>query len=318
MKLVFFNNNNIKTSLSSIEDDVICSVPTEIMGQNLILRNIAILNTVHNIKSIEIPSELYIPNDLVHKYFPTIDLRIMNTREIFQKSVDHHSHFQNMSSRTSLITRVQESMSSIRIPFNSILHINADSELVIDEIKYPWDFLESIQRVLNFEVTSTKISSGAKISKTSIIEGPCIIEEGVVLDDFCKIKGPVYIGKNSFIGMGSLIRNSIFEHDTKIGFYCQIGESFFAGRDKVSHHNTILDTMVGQDVWFGGYSGTANDLLNKKNIEHKINDNPVNTWMDHFGSVIGNNCCIGASVIIMSGRKIPPNTQIQAGTIIKS
>ena len=70
---------------------------------------------------------------------------------------------------------------------------------------------------------------------------------------------------------------------------------------------------------FGGYSGTAHDLSNRKNNKHKINDNnPVNTGTDHFGSVIGNNCCIGASVIIMSGRKIPPNTQIQAGTIIKS
>ena len=113
-----------------------------LMGQHLILRNIAILNTVYNIKSIEIPSGLYIPNDLVHEYFPTIDLRIMKTREIFQKPKDYHSHLQNVSSRTNLLTRMQEPTSSIRIPFNSILHINADGEIVIDEIKYPWDFLE--------------------------------------------------------------------------------------------------------------------------------------------------------------------------------
>jgi len=318
LRLIFFNNTDFKTSLSSIEDDAVSSVPAKLMGQYLVLRNIAVLNTVYNIKSIEIPSELYLLNNLIHEYFPAITITITKTKEVFQKSSNHNSHSQNLSLRTNLLTSLNESTSSIRIPFNSILHLNAEAELIIDETNYPWDFLKSIQNILNVEVTSTKISSGAKISKTSIIEGPCVIEEGVVLDDFCKLKGPVYIGKNSFIGMGSLVRNSILEHNTKIGFNCEIGKSYFAGNDKISHHNVILDTIVGQNVWFGGYSSTANVLLDRKNVRYKINDNLVDTGTDHFGSVIGNNCCIGASVIILPGRKIPPNTQIQAGTIIKS
>ena len=143
-------------------------------------------------------------------------------------------------------------------------------------------------------------------------------EEGVVLDDFCKIKGPAYIGRNSFIGMGSLVRSSILEHNTTVGFNCEIGESYFAGNDKISHHNVILDTIVGQNVWFGGYTGTANVLLDRKNIKYRINNTLVDTGTDHFGSVIGNNCSIGVSVIILPGRKILPDSQIQAGTIIKS
>jgi NDP-sugar pyrophosphorylase family protein len=137
------------------------------------------------------------------------------------------------------------------VPINSILHFNAEGEPVIDEIGYPWDFLKSIQKILDVEVSSTKISSGAKISKTSVIEGPCIIEDGVVLDDFCKLKGPVYVGENSFIGMGSLVRNSVLEHNTKIVFNCEVGKSYFAGNDKVSHHNVIVDSIVGQNVWLG-------------------------------------------------------------------
>jgi NDP-sugar pyrophosphorylase family protein len=175
-----------------------------------------------------------------------------------------------------------------------------------------------MQKILNAKVTPTRISPGAKISKTSIIEGPCVIEEGTVLDDFCKLKGPAYIGKNSFIGMGSLVRNSILEQNTKIGFKCEIGKSYFAGHDKISHHNVILDSIVGQNVWLGGYAGTANVLLDRRNIRNEINGKLVDTGTDHFGSVIGDNCCIGASVIILPGRRLPPNSQIQAGTIIKS
>ncbi|TVP39720.1 hypothetical protein NARC_130059 [Candidatus Nitrosocosmicus arcticus] len=206
LKLIFFNNTNFKTSLSSTEDDICSSISAKLMGQHLALRNIAVLNTVYNIKSIEIPSELYLLNNLIHEYFPAITITITKTREVFQKSSNHYSPSQNGSLQTDLLASLNESTSSIRIPFNSILHINSETELVIDETNHPWDFLKSIQKILNVGVTSTKISSRAKISKTSIIEGPCIIEEGVVLDDFCKLKGPVYIGKNSFIGMGSLVR----------------------------------------------------------------------------------------------------------------
>ncbi len=319
MRLTFFNNTDFNTSLSLIEDAAAFNVPTKLMGRHLVLRNIATLNNVFNIQSIEIPPELYFLNNLIQQHFPNIDITFMKTKQVFKKPKSHNLHSQNASLRNNLLTSLkEESNSSIRIPFNSILHINSEGEVVINETDYPWDFLKSMQKILDVEVTSTKISSGAKISKTSIIEGPCIIEEGVVLDDFCKLKGPVYIGKNSFIGMGSLVRNSILEHNTKIGFNCETGKSYFAGNDKVSHHNVILDSIVGQNVWFGGYSGTANVLLDRKNIRYKINDSLVDTGTDHFGSVIGDNCSIGASVIILPGRKIPPNTQIQAGTIIKS
>ncbi|MBA2268146.1 MAG: hypothetical protein H0W19_07405 [Nitrosopumilus sp.] len=317
MKLIFFNNVNLDSAHSSIENDTIFSLSAKLMGRHLIMRNIATLNTVYDIKSIEIPADLYLLNNLIHQHFPSIDVTLTQTIDTFQETINHNSHSRNASLGSDL-TRLKGPTSSIRIPSNSILHINAEGELVIDEINYPWDFLKSVQKILDMEVTSTKVSSKAKISKTSILEGPCIIEKGVVIDDFCKIKGPAYIGENSFIGMGSLVRNSIIERNTRIGFNCEIGKSYFAGNDKVSHHNVILDTIVGQNVWFGGYSGTANVLLDRRNVRYKVNDILMDTGTDHFGSVIGNNCCIGASVIILPGRKIPSNSQIQAGTVVKS
>lgn len=253
MRLTFFNNTDYKASRSLIGDDTGFNIPTKLMGQHLVLRNIATLDNVYNIKSIEIPSEIYFLNNIIRQYFPNINITVIKTKPVFQKPINHNLQSQNASLRNSFLTSLkQESNSSITIPINSILRINEEGEVVIDEIDYPWDFLKSMQKILNENVTSSEISSGAKISRTSVIEGPCIIEEGAVLDDFCKLKGPVYIGKNSFIGMGSLVRNSILEHNTKIGFNCEIGKSYFAGNGKVSHHNVILDSIVGQNVWFGG------------------------------------------------------------------
>jgi UDP-N-acetylglucosamine diphosphorylase / glucose-1-phosphate thymidylyltransferase / UDP-N-acetylgalactosamine diphosphorylase / glucosamine-1-phosphate N-acetyltransferase / galactosamine-1-phosphate N-acetyltransferase len=115
--------------------------------------------------------------------------------------------------------------------------------------------------------------------------------------------------------MGSLIRNCMLNCNTSIGFNCEIARSYFAGDTQISHHNVILDSIIGKNVWFGGYSGTANVLLTKKNIHYKINGKLQDIGKNSFGAVVSNNSSIGASVIILPGRKIPPNSLIPAGTI---
>lgn len=47
-------------------------------------------------------------------------------------------------------------------------------------------------------------------------------------------------------------------------FHCQVGKSYYAGHDKIPHQNAILDSIIDQNVWFGGYSGAANVLLDDK------------------------------------------------------
>lgn len=191
-----------------------------------------------------------------------------------------------------VIDETNENEVSLYLPLNSVLWFSktGKARLYADLIVYPWDFLNSSQKILHEEVTESKISESASIAKSSVIEGPCIIEDDTIIDDFCKIKGPAYIGKGSYIGMGSLIRNCIFCQDTKIGFHCKVGKSYFAGNDKVSHQNVILDSIVGQNVWFGGYSGTANVQLNRQDVKYRIGDTLVNTGTDHFGAVVGKLC----------------------------
>jgi acetyltransferase-like isoleucine patch superfamily enzyme len=116
---------------------------------------------------------------------------------------------------------------------------------------------------------------------------------------------------------------------TQIEFNSEIAKSYFAGNDRIAHQNVILDSVIGKNVWFGGYSGTANVLLNRKNIKYEIFETSMEKFsssnrtkrklidmgLDHFGAVVGSNCAIGASVIILPGRHVSPNTVIQAGTI---
>ena len=319
MHLILYSNSFDPFSTSNDDNDLFLNISTSLMGQQFILRNISLLTTVYDIRSVEIPRNLYSLKDAIRQYLPSINVTYEKSKRVFYDKKEAILDARQLSSTSTVIKKLEYPTSpTLRIPSNSIVYIDKDDKLLIEEIKNPRNFLKAILKILDSEVTSTRISSKAKISKTSVIEGPCIIEKGVVIDDFCKIKGPVYIGEYSFVGMGSLIRNSMIERNTRIGFNCKVGNSYFAGNDKISHHNVISDTIVGQNVWFGGYSGIANVPLGESNAQHEGNNNIVDSELDYFGSVVGNNCCIGASVTILPGRKIPPNSMVQAGTMVKS
>ena len=317
MHLVFRNSSHHLQSLMADCSD--CPATSlKVFGQPLIVRNIQAAKEFLDIDKVVVPKESTNAVKLIEENFPSIDV------EQFSSSTNNN----NNNSRTITTTafhnyllnsnevRTLNKKSKFEVPLNTFIHYSLErAALLIDAVIYPWDFLKLIQKVLCDNIKDTIISPNASIATSSIIEGPCIIEDGVTIDDFCKIKGPTYIGKGSFIGMSSLIRNCMLGEKTRIGFNCEIARSYFAGHDKMAHQNVILDSIIGQGVWLGGYSGTANVLLNNQNIRYELNGQLVDTGTNHFGAVIGNNCSVGASVIILPGRQVPSNSIIQAGTI---
>lgn len=303
MKLIFFETSH---HLQSISNHDSMGLFLKIFDQPLIIWNIKILDSQKKIDTILIPKKFSETFLLVKEQFPSITVEYiedqnsgeLDTLQKIQKTLD------------------LSNLDQLELNLNSVVYQSKESqEIIIDTITYPWDYLKTIQDVLENHVLETKISSNATIPKTTVLDGPCIIEDGVVIDDFCKIKGPIFIGKNSFIGMGSLVRNCMLGNKTSIGFNCEIAKCFFSGHTDIAHHNVILDSLIGENAWFGGYSGTANVLLTKKNVKYQIDDKIIDTGTNHFGAFVGNDSAVGAAVIILPGRQIQPNSIVQAGTI---
>jgi len=305
MKLIFRKSGHSLQSLIGENECPACSL--SLLGQKLVIRNISIASRFLAVERIKIPYSFPDAETIVRENFPSIDV------ERFEDEDDDSSN----TSFDKMIVNEQLNK-DIEIPINSLMrYSNANSTLTIESIIYPWDFLNAVQKCLYEEVKQTEISPNASIAKTSIIEGPCKIEDNVTIDDYCKIKGPTYISKGSYIGMNSLVRSCMIGNQTKIGFNCEIARSYLGARNEIAHLNVILDSIIGENVWFGGYTGTANMLLNRKNIRYNIgDDNLIDTGTNRFGAVVGNNSAIGALVIILPGRKVPPNTIVQAGTIV--
>jgi UDP-N-acetylglucosamine diphosphorylase / glucose-1-phosphate thymidylyltransferase / UDP-N-acetylgalactosamine diphosphorylase / glucosamine-1-phosphate N-acetyltransferase / galactosamine-1-phosphate N-acetyltransferase len=329
LRLTFLDTtHHLHSILSDDKKDHTTTALLKLAGQTLVNRNITILNTLYDINTIRIPDKFPKVTNFIEANFPSIGIEVFDNDDYAfsmnsNTSCNSYSGIRRDSSNSSnsdnientiTISRGTEKNNSIQLPLNSVLWCSRekDTSLYASLIVYPWNFLNILQKFLYEELRQARVSPRASIAKS----GPCVIEDDVIVDDYCKIIGPSYIGKGSFIGMNSLVRKCTIGEKTKIGFNCELARSYFVGNDKISHQNVILDSIIGENVWFGGYTATTNVLHDKRNIKYKIDDVLVDTGTDHFGSVVGNNCAVGASVIILPGTQILPTSIVQAGTTI--
>ncbi len=294
-KTIVFENNKhwVDDILDSHGDTLAYSL--HVMGKPLIVHNMEKLLSAHqSINRVVFPEGISQTVDLLQSRFPSIKM-------------DEYSSEQDL--------RLSHEQ-SMRVPINAAITDSSTSQFTIRQIYYPWDLLKVVHEILTSEVKTRSISKNASVAESSIIKGPCMIDDGVEIDDFNKIIGPIYIGKNSRIGTGNLIRHSMIGEKTSIGFSCEMARTLMVGESRVSHHDVFLDSIVGRKCWFGAYVGTTNLLLNNEPVKYKLDDTISSTGLDNFGSVIGYNCAVGAGVILLPGRQIKPNSVIPAGTII--
>ena len=290
-KTLFFERGPswMETSLNVQGELLAFSLP--VMGKTLINYNLnKIFRLEGNIGKILFPSGFSNDVDIIQESFPVVE-------------VDEYDEPRNL-----------ESPEILRMPIDCAVLENATGYSVMP-IVYPWDILRAYMKILEVEVVDTRISDDSSIADTVVLKGPCVIEDGVTVDDFTKIVGPAYLGRKTSIGTGNLVRASVLGDNSSVGFGCEIARSVLVGKNKISHHDVILDSIVGKNTWMGAFVGTTNLLLNNGSVRCKLGDNLVSTGLEHFGCVMGRGCAVGAGVIVMPGRCIPNGTLVPPGHV---
>ena len=154
------------------------------------------------------------------------------------------------------------------------------------------------------------ISPSATISPSASISGDVYIGPGVIIEDYAVIKGPVLIYDNTFIAQHVLIRGAtIIGRDTIIGHGSEIANSMILNNTTIAHYNVITCSLIGSNVNFSAFASTAAFLL--KNPQIRIPNMPVILHNEHgetypansfkFGSIIGDDCRIGALALLNPG-----------------
>jgi NDP-sugar pyrophosphorylase family protein len=168
-------------------------------------------------------------------------------------------------------------------------------------IKYPWHVLDAMDYFLG--QVKRQISPSVQISKKAVIDGDVVIEQNTKVLEGAIIRGPSYIGQNSIIGNGVLIRNSVIGEDCVVGYGTEIKHSYIG--DKCwFHKNYFGDSVVGNDCSFGAGTITANLRLDEACISIKFGDEKIDTGLNKLGAFIGNGVRTGINVSLMPGRKV--------------
>lgn len=133
------------------------------------------------------------------------------------------------------------------------------------------------------------------------------VESGVIL------KGPGIIGAHCFIATGSYLRGGTYlAEDCIIGPNSELKSSFMFPGSKIAHLSFVGDSIIGSGVNIEAGAMIANyrNELVDKAIRIRLATGVIETGVNKFGALIGDNVRIGANAVVAPGAVIAPGTKI--------
>ena len=115
-----------------------------------------------------------------------------------------------------------------------------------------------------------------------------------------------YIGKNVVIGNNCLIRDSIIEEGSVVGYNTEIARSY-VGPKSYFHCNYVGDSVIEGSTNMGSGSRLANLRFDEKEIK--------DTGKKKFGAVMAHGSKTGINASIMPGAIIEANQIVGSGIV---
>ncbi len=182
-------------------------------------------------------------------------------------------------------------------------------------VKYPWHLLSLLPSLLEETVKLKRIDPSAVIHPTAVVEGDVILEAGVKLLPHATVRGPCFIGKNTIVGTGALVRASSVGENCVIGYQTEVKGSILE-RDVWTHMTYLGDSIIARNVSFGGGTITGNFRLDEAEVLSVVGDDNLATGLTKLGAIVGEGCRIGIQVGTNPGVKIGRGTFVAGGAYV--
>ncbi len=177
---------------------------------------------------------------------------------------------------------------------------------IFEHTGYAWEALTVVQGYVEQALKNPPFA-GKLYNDTKDI----FIGEGTIIQDGAHLEGPILIGKNCTIGHGSYIRAYTLLGDfVRVGHGAEVKHSIFLNGSTAAHLNYIGDSIVGNNVNISAGAVFANFRLDKKKIVIKLGEKLIESGLEKFGAIVGDDSNIGVNSVLNPGTILGKRTVV--------
>ena len=189
---------------------------------------------------------------------------------------------------------------------------HTEHRILFENITSVWEALPKIAGYLHERLEPAnhgKIIGKAFVGKNVFIGRGTIIEEGAM------IKGPAWIGEDCELRKGCYIReNSIIGNRVIFGNACEIKNSLIFDEAQVPHFNYVGDSLLGFRAHLGAGAILSNVRLDRADVIITTPQGRLATGLKKLGAIIGDGAEIGCNAVLSPGSLIGRNSIIYPTT----
>jgi len=176
----------------------------------------------------------------------------------------------------------------------------------------PWEITTNLNEII--EEIIPDLGEDFKIENGIAIHKSAVLEKGVTL------KGPILIMDNCHISANAYFREGVFlDSSVKIGPCSEIKSSMIFSNTSIAHLNYIGNSIIGKNVNFEAGSIAANHYNERtdKRIRVNFKNQIIDTGVEKFGALVGDNSRIGANGVLSPGTILGKNSIVRRLELIE-
>jgi len=169
----------------------------------------------------------------------------------------------------------------------------------------PWEITSQAVELVRSVISA--LGDGYAVGGDTAIHASATVEAGAV------VKGPAILGPRSFVAAGAYLRGGVFlGEDCIVGPSCELKTTMMFGGSKVAHLSFVGDSIIGSGVNIEAGAIVANyrNEMDDKRIRIAWRGGIIDTGVEKFGALIGDNARIGANAVVAPGALIEPGFRL--------
>jgi NDP-sugar pyrophosphorylase family protein len=200
-----------------------------------------------------------------------------------------------------------------------------DLRAMFEHVEVVWDVLARLPMLTADLLGSRRIIKGTVMPGAFVEDGPVYIGEGACLEPGSYVKGPAYIGDHVIIRQGAYVRSDcILLEGSVLGHASEAKTALFLPEAKAPHFAYVGDSVLGQRVNLGAGTKLSNVPVTssrgadniRPTITIPVGDQSVDTGLDKFGAVLGDDVQVGCNAVLNPGTLIGPRSLVYPNLVV--